>query len=220
MHDHLNGVVTSIAISHNKSHLFTAGRDGNIFSYRWNVSLSPVDDVQEPYPPADIGDLSPIEFEDPIKAYSLEDEKIKFNRDTRERIANERKDAVRLVLSDYEMQFREIVRRNRELVQSQRVPDAKCELDARITEMLNGKLDDLMKLVHRRLAYDVEKSKLLAKKVKEYFVETIDTVQIQVKGIVTSERIKSFRIAKLSEQFWFSKNYVEEMIKLEAERRR
>lgn len=180
MHDNTNGRINHMALSFDKKYLFTVGNDGNIFSYKWReqfeaqTSDQPTP-IQLPIDPV-------IDIDDP-EMLSLEDQKQKNNADLRLRIANDRKDDVLRILSDYEFQFRDILRRNKELPSRQRVEQNETELDNRITEIVQNNFMDQMNIVKRKLAFDVEKCKLLSKKVNEYFIEPLDTFPIQLLSI-------------------------------------
>lgn len=180
MHDNYNGRINHIAMSFDKKYLFTVGNDGNIFSYKWReqfeapASAHPTP-IQLPIEPV-------VDIDDP-EMLSLEDQKQKNNADIRLRIANERKDGVLHILSDYELQFRDILRRNKELPSRQQVEQHETELDNRITEIVQNNFNAQMNIVKRKLAFDVEKCKLLSKKVAEYFIEPLDTFPIQLLSI-------------------------------------
>lgn len=181
MHDNNNGRINHIALSFDKKFLFTVGKDGNIFSYKWREQFDEAPTSGQPTPiqmPIDPA----IDIDDP-EMLSLEDQKQKNNADIRLRIANERKDEVLHILSDYELQFRDILRRNKELPSRQRIEQNETELDDRITQIIQKNFNDQMNIVKRKLAFDVEKCKLLSKKVNEYFIEPLDTFPIQLLSI-------------------------------------
>lgn len=70
--------------------------------------------------------------------------------------------------------------RNRDLIQSQQIPHEEFELDPRITEDLNQQLQAEMDLVHRKLAFKVEKSKLRLEKLMNHFIKPITCLPFEV----------------------------------------
>lgn len=84
--------------------------------------------------------------------------------------------------------------------ESQKLKTEDLELDDRITDDLQDKLDRQMDVVRRKKEFDYEKVKLAGKKLKEHFIDPID-FPIQVIGINNGKTVYSFRIRKLGENF-------------------
>lgn len=42
MHDNRRGVITAVALSFDSNFLFSGGRDGNVFSYKWGAASVPI----------------------------------------------------------------------------------------------------------------------------------------------------------------------------------
>lgn len=216
MHDNLFGVIPQLGFSYDKKYMFSVGHDGNIFSYKWNLTFEEVY-LEEPLDADQIPRVRDIE--DP-KFLSLEQQKQKDDHDKRMKIANERKEKVLDVLSDYKVEFKEILKLNKQLKESQRVTAKEMELDPRITQDLLDTLEDKMRLVQRKLEFDVEKAKLGGEKIKEFYIDTLESFPIEVNGIVTEKTVKTFRIRKLTDEFYHSCGDLEERIRKELERRR
>lgn len=179
MHDNNNGVIHALDVSFDKRFLFSVGADGNIFMYKWSAPGR----AQTSRP---MGvDLPDGTVDDILEAsaLSLEQQKQKNNQDRRNAIANQRKEGVRQTIAKYRKQFVEIMNVNKEIIESQRVQQYEIHLDDRITTQLNENFQQQYDLMKRKLAYDLEKSRLLAKKVKQYFIEPLDHLVIHVFGI-------------------------------------
>lgn len=70
--------------------------------------------------------------------------------------------------------------RNRSLLESQQIPHENFELDPRITADLNKELEMKMDLVHRKKAFQAEKSALALKKLMDHFIEPITCIPFAV----------------------------------------
>lgn len=84
--------------------------------------------------------------------------------------------------------------------ESQKLKTEDLELDDRITDDLQDKLDRQMDVVRRKKEFDYEKVKLAGRKLKEHFIDPIDFAT-QVNGINNGKTVYSFRIRKLGEGF-------------------
>lgn len=70
--------------------------------------------------------------------------------------------------------------RNRNLLKSQQIPHKNFELDPRITADLNNQLKMQMDLIHRKEAFQIEKSTLALKKLMDHFIEPITCIPFAV----------------------------------------
>lgn len=89
-----------------------------------------------------------------------------------------------------------------------------------ITDDLLQSIDEKLNLMKRKFAFDIEKSKLLSNKVKEYFLKPLEKYPIRVQGILSNLEIQTFKIPKLSDDFFNLRSDVEERIRIDLERRR
>lgn len=180
MHDNFNGCIRDMCFSYDLRFLFSVGADGNIFSYKWNlnrmpmVPSSPLVQRPEPFPDESVADI-----DDP-EALSLEEQKQKNNRDKRAMIANERKRQVLTVIANYKRQFDALMKRNRAMVAQQRLNEENIMIEERITESLQESLLQQSQLVKRKLAFDLEKNRLLVQKVQEFFIEPVEDLITEV----------------------------------------
>lgn len=81
-------------------------------------------------------------------------------------------------------------------------------------------IDEKLNLLKRKFDFDIEKSKLLGNKVKEYFLQPLENYPIKVQGILSNLEVETFKIPKLSDDFYNLRSDVEERIRIDAERRR
>lgn len=181
MHDSENGTITAIAISFDHNYLFTAGSDGNLFSYKWNGFKEGAT-----YPTIR-HTITPFEGipEEELDSEMLSFEQIrrKHNDDQRHTICDANKNRVLESLAKLKETFGQVWSRNVALPQSQRILDGCFELDERITRDLQESVERKLKLAQRKMTYDVEKAKISVSKLKRHLVDPLDTFPITVLGL-------------------------------------
>ncbi|XP_046415054.1 cilia- and flagella-associated protein 44 [Neodiprion fabricii] len=204
MHDNYNGYIPKILISHDNRMLLTCGHDGNLFSYLINDAgehtesyLSP--EVHAPFrklPEKNTDDIEELSYP------SLEEVIVKAEYNRIMAAAKQKKNEVLNILSGLGETYAKIIDRNRSLIKSQQIPHSEFELDPRITTDLNQQLQAEMDLVHRKLAFKVEKSKLHLRKLMNHFIEPITCLPFEVCKILSpNTSVKSLRERKLDETF-------------------
>ncbi|KAJ9600982.1 hypothetical protein L9F63_000820, partial [Diploptera punctata] len=215
MHDNVKGRIRRICFNKDHHYMFTCGDDGNIFSFRVNF-----DDEQEyitTFEQPTIYHGLPVEeiVKDIVseKALSLEGKKVKAEHDRKMQIINLNKKEVLDKLDILKQRYIKVVSRNQRLIPSQIIPKEMFEIHPDITEELNNKLQDEIDLVKRKLAFDVEKSTLALHKVQDYYLNVLETLSFYVISIRNNEKVSSFRLRKLPEEFNAAK--IEAKIKLE-----
>lgn len=93
------------------------------------------------------------------------------------------------------------------------------ELDDRISDDLQQKLDIQMDVVRRKKEFDYERVKLAGKKLMEYFIDPID-FPVRVAGINNEKTVYSFRIKKLGYDFQRLRDDLKVKVRQEARRHR
>lgn len=172
--------IYAMNFSYDRKTLFTGGADGNLFSYKWNVSQSSITAPQR-IPAKKIERL--VEDITDICFLSLEEEKQKADHDRRMEIALNRRKEVLKVIASCKDQFEMLIKRNKALPASQMIPYEELELDDRITGNLQNRFDEEMDVVKRKKAFDVEKARVGGEKLEDYFLKPLDSFPIKVLGI-------------------------------------
>lgn len=182
MHSNNNGNITAIKSSFDNRFIFSAGVDGNIFRYRLNIDRpDDVSDLLQPIPISlDIDEI--VDIIDP-ECLSLEQEKQKQNSDAHQKIIDKRKRRVRDIIGQYEADFRGITKRNKNLLKSQQIALDQFELDDRISEHVQQEFQELLEIERRKIAFDIEKTKIRSKKVTSAFLSSAQNLPISVDGI-------------------------------------
>uniref|UniRef100_A0A182SMS0 Cilia- and flagella-associated protein 44 n=1 Tax=Anopheles maculatus TaxID=74869 RepID=A0A182SMS0_9DIPT len=217
MHDNRTGRITGLAFSHDFSHIFSVGADGNLFAYRWYGEGEPFHAV----PPKPLEKSVKRVFDIDERDYpSLEEQKAKQERDRLAKIVSDRKDGVLQTVAEHRKRFEALLGRNRALPEAFRIPVTDFVLDERIMEDLRDQLEAELGLVHRKMAFDVEKVRIAAGKLQRFFLEPLESYPIEVLAVRSGQSVKSFRIEKLDDDYFQTVEQVERLVAEEAERRR
>lgn len=183
MHDNMNGIINHITSSLDSKFIFTVGNDSNIFSYKNNIPGSKISTTIKSAPSISIESFKEVEDISDPESLTLEEQKIKHNLDIINQIADLNKEKMKNVISDYKAEFLNIVGRNSSLIKSMQLDLKTINLDDRITADIQKKLDKEMELVERRKAYEVEKCKILTKKVNDFYISPLEELPIELHGI-------------------------------------
>lgn len=183
MHDNMNGIINHITCSLDSKYIFTVGNDSNIFSYKNNIPGTKTTSSKKTAPFTSIDSYTIVEDIFDSESLTLEEQKIKHNVDKINQIADFNKEKMKKIISDYKVEFQDIVRRNNLLIKSMQLNLKTINLDDRITTDIRKKLDQEIELVERRKAYEVEKCKILTKKVKDFYISPLEELPIELHGI-------------------------------------
>lgn len=182
MHDNQNGYIPKMCFSYNEKFFFSCGYDGILFAYKFR----PEEGYEYPhYQLPDVYSVIEVCIRD-VDTYSklsLEEMKIKIENDRVLKLANEHKAQVREMLKLLRERYARMLLRNSKLLPSQVIPKEELELDRRVTQEVDNKLQSKLNLVKRKLSHDVEKSEVQMKKLLDYFIEPMDRVPNTVKAI-------------------------------------
>ncbi|XP_015588735.2 uncharacterized protein LOC107264707 [Cephus cinctus] len=202
MHDNYNGYIPKILLSHDQKMLLTCGHDGNLFSFLINDDTPPLTfHIPRAKEPLLLPNVNVEDIEEPDYP-SLEEVIVKAEYNRIMTVAKHKKDRTLDVLRELAEEFGRIMESNRYLVKSQQIPQEEFELDPRITEDLNEQLKAEMNLVHKKLAFKVEKSKLGLKKLMDHFIEPITCLPFAVRRILKPDTmVNSLRERKLGDEF-------------------
>lgn len=183
MHSNDNGIVTAIKSSFDHRFIFSTGVDGNIFRYTLNIDWPDDDsDMLQPVPIRLDVDGEIADIIDP-ECLSLEQEKQKQNFDAHQKIIDRRKRGVHGIIGQYEADFRAVTKRNKNLIKSQQIALDQLELDGRISAHVQQELHELLAIERRKIAFDVEKTKIRAEKVTSAFLSSAQNLPICVDAI-------------------------------------
>lgn len=179
-HNESYGIITSFCESFDGQFWFSVGLDGNIFSFKSKSHIS-----------KDVAERLPSQFHKPLQTddivdtgfLSLEEQKKKNYRDERNRFVNDKKSEMLEVLEILKMDFVALKTRNDVLPIEQRFGADELELDDRISRNLSEGFQRKMEMIRRKMAFDVEKSRLLKTKIETFLTSNLECWPIEVLAI-------------------------------------
>ncbi|XP_052861271.1 cilia- and flagella-associated protein 44 [Anopheles cruzii] len=217
MHDNRTGRITGLAFSYDFSYLFSVGTDGNLFAYRWYGA----GDAFQAVPPKPLEKSVKRVFDIAEQGFpSLEQQKAKREADRLAKIVADRREVVRKRVAEHRERFVALLERNRALPPAYRIPVTDFVLDERIMDDLREQLEADMSLVHRRMAFDVEKVRITARKLSRFFLEPLESFPIEVLAVRSERSVKSFRIEKLDDEYFETVKEVDRLVEAEELRKR
>lgn len=179
----MNGIINHIVCSLDAKFIFTVGNDSNIFSYKNNIPGTKSVATAKSAPHISIESFRIAEDISDPESLTLEEQTIKRNLDEINQIADCNKEKMKKIIADYKIEYLDIVRRNKLLKPSMQLDLKTINLDDRITADIQKRLDREMELVERRKAYEVEKCKILTKKIKDFYISPLAELPIELHGI-------------------------------------
>ncbi|KAF7417837.1 hypothetical protein HZH68_000490 [Vespula germanica] len=204
MHDNYNGYIPKMLLSYDHTILLTCGHDGNLFSYKINDDTADekIDIPQPSVPVRSLDGIHDVEDIEEPEHPTLEDIIVKTEHDKVVALAKEKKEKTLKILHELTAKYTKIVDRNRNLLKSQQIKHENFELDPRITADLNNQLEMQMDLIHRKEAFQMEKSTLALKKLMDHFIEPITCIPFAVCRILKPDTmVHSIREHKLDSNF-------------------
>ncbi|XP_015185345.1 PREDICTED: cilia- and flagella-associated protein 44 [Polistes dominula] len=204
MHDNYNGYIPKMLLSYDHQIFLTCGHDGNLFSYKINDNTADeIIKIPKPKIPVRLlDDINSVEDIEEPDYPTLENVIVKAEHDRVSALAKEKKEQTLQIIHELTAEYSKLMDRNRSLLKSQQIPREDLELDPRITADLNEQLEMEMDLVHRKEAFQVEKSKLALKKLMDHFIEPITCVPFAVSRILKPDTmVHSIREHKLDNNF-------------------
>ncbi|CAG7731039.1 unnamed protein product [Allacma fusca] len=207
MHDPDRGTVNDLAWSYDGKFLFSVADDGSIFSYRWDpqgvLSNSELD-IGGSNVPAEATQIPPEIFaedtQDP-NALTLEELKIKAEKDRLWELAESKKEVLRKKIRDLKSKFRFLLQKNNEIPDEARLPRLRFEMDPAIRQPKKLRLMKGIEEVYRRYEWQSAKSILQIEKLEKYFFAEIETFHLIIKDISHKTQVHTFRQRILTNEF-------------------
>ncbi|KAL1505618.1 hypothetical protein ABEB36_005142 [Hypothenemus hampei] len=213
MHFNQKGFVPTMCFSYDEKYFFSCGHDGNIFSYKFNPKNYEFPWKRSRYFRDDHSCIS-IQDGDGHQKLSLEEVKIKTEDDRILKLANEHKNKIRDILKIFKEQYKKLLIRNSKLMHSQVIPKDQLVPDRRVAEYVDQIFSDKINIIKRKLAFDVEKSKIQLSKLQDYFTNPCDRHPVLVKGINKPDcAIMGVRQRKMPQIFYEMFDVIEQKLK-------
>ncbi|XP_068632653.1 cilia- and flagella-associated protein 44 [Battus philenor] len=201
MHDYYMGAITCIEISSDGSHLYTCGKDGNIFTYAINFP-EPLLPELEPLKPVELPAVEKVREPSTIDGELMSHEQLKQKEeyDKMMAIANAHKKQVRDQLAELTIDYNKLIKANRALPFSQQID---VILDSRPLIDQEKELDEAKALTRRKLAHQLEASDLAYHKMYSRNIIQLDVFPFTLKAIRDPNiMIRPLRQKNLSYSFY------------------
>ncbi|KAF5282198.1 hypothetical protein FQR65_LT02895 [Abscondita terminalis] len=184
----------------------------------WKLGMH--DMHNEPYYPPILGQrpklakpVVEIEDSDGYTMFSLDENLIKAEEERINKIANENKNTYLDKIHTLKNLFQEMLIKNSKLLPTQIIPRSKLDVDPRISEDLEKRLQTNLSLVKKKLEYNVEKSRVRMQKLKKHFIDPLDVFPIMVKAVNKDVSVAVMRQRKLSSKFHHMLGIIEQKIR-------
>ncbi|XP_022814799.1 uncharacterized protein LOC111348420 isoform X2 [Spodoptera litura] len=181
MHDRYTGAITVLEFNCDSSRLYTAGRDGNIFSYVINFpeQLLPIPELPTP---RETPKVEKIKEHSTVEGEMMSHEQLKQKEefDKMMAIANAHKKRVRDQLADLTTEYNKLIKANKALPYSQQID---VTLDRRPLQVQERELEDAKALTIRKLAHQLEASDLGLAKMHSRNIIQLDVYPFTVRAI-------------------------------------
>ena len=138
-----------------------------------------------------------------IRDSSIEDAKVKAEEDAKRAAAEEEKMGVRELLSKLKTEYAALARENDARPFAERLPAAAFEVDPGLREVIEAETLAHLERATESLAWHCEKSQLGLRKLRERFLDDVETERAVVRSFATGRSAfaaTSFRVVKPSEK--------------------
>ncbi|KAJ3069689.1 Cilia- and flagella-associated protein 44 [Podochytrium sp. JEL0797] len=197
VHDSDRGSISGVSISFDEAFLCSVGLDGGIFVFRFNPKeindreVSPPSDFYQarsiPSPTADITDKS---------IYSIQESKIKSERDREHAEAETKKQATRANITSLRTEYLHIT----VTMQAAQIPSPAISVDPDLQNDISASTSDRIAIVKKELEWISERESVVPTKLKQKFLDTVQTSSICVKALQGAPSVATFRTYKLPEK--------------------
>lgn len=144
--------------------------------------------------------------------FSLEQAKMKENTDNRNRFADESKNQVLAVVAQLQKEYQHILILNESLPTEVQISEEDLVPDQRIVEDFKKSLNEEKNLVYRKIARDNERSAKLLQKLRNYFLDGLETLVTRVDAIEGKHYVETVRISKIGEDFYQNLEIVQKIV--------
>ncbi|ORY52261.1 WD40 repeat-like protein, partial [Neocallimastix californiae] len=193
LHDNKNGNITGIALSYDDSYMISCGSDGAIFVFR-NKYEQKLDDEDEKI---DMNDNVVIDDIIDKNCYSLQEAKIKNDRDKELANAEIKKNETRSKINELREEFLEILAENDKAENNFKVDRELFKIDINLQESHEMERKKSLVEIEKEFAWINEKEELGLNKIKSKFLDPIKTEKIVITSFNTHQKVSTFRTKKI-----------------------
>ena len=156
----------------------------------------------------------------PEDLYSIEDAKLKTEEDNRRREAEIRKNEQRAKIADLRRRYEALVEENSRAIPGQQLTREEMQLDPKVAQRLIAEGDRKCEEVEKIMRFESEKKQLAVEKLQRMFLANVAVEGITMKTFRTNMKVRSFRVATLSDSLQESLRAVHALIDAEEDARK
>ncbi|KAJ3275132.1 Cilia- and flagella-associated protein 44 [Terramyces sp. JEL0728] len=198
LHD-IGGSVNGMTMSYDQSFLISAGADGGIFL--WRNSTVEIEKESELDNFADHLNqfVQPEDISDP-NSYSIQEAKLKSERDKEIEQAELRKQIIRNQIQELRTEFNQIIVENDSAPANKKLDRAEICVDLFLRQDIEKLAKEKEDTLYKEMAWSSEKESIGPKKLYRKFLEPLQTERIAIKAFQTLASVATFRTLKLEQQ--------------------
>ncbi|KAI8897709.1 WD40-repeat-containing domain protein, partial [Globomyces pollinis-pini] len=199
LHDVVNGKVTSVVTSPDLSFMMSSGADGGIFI--WRNSLRQIENIE--FDDRHLDQINQFGQPDDItdsNAYSIQEAKVKSEKDREIEIAENRKFIVRSQIQDLRNEFLHIVSENETASKNVKLNRTELSVDLYLRNDIEADAIKKKETLLRELAWTAEKESIGPTKLYKKFLDPVQTERIELKTFKANYCVSTFRTLKLTQQ--------------------
>ncbi|KAJ3024875.1 UNVERIFIED_CONTAM: Cilia- and flagella-associated protein 44, partial [Siphonaria sp. JEL0065] len=195
VHDCDRGAITNVSLSFDEAFLCSSGTDGGIFMFRFN----PKEINEREAPNFDFYDMEEQEATPDIidkNVYTIQETKIKSERDRELSEAEQKKQATRDYISELRSEYLKLLG----TMESQKTPRSHISVDPDLQMDIENETLQRIANVKKELEWISEKESIGPNKLKRKFLDPIQTSHIRVTALKTAGSVSTFRTLMLPEK--------------------
>jgi len=208
MHDCTRGHITCIEESFSGKQIISAGGDGCVFGYDLLDHRTVEESMRQA---ASLTVLTGGTGEDrrdieDSRTYSIQDAKLKNEKDRLMVLADEKKKNDRLLLDELRKKLLELMQMNQQLPENCRIDRQEFVLDPSLQVEIEKETVRKIEKLKLEMQWDKAKAALQHEKIRNRFTSMVESDLVTVHSIIDECTVSSYRVAKLTDKFQILKD--------------
>ncbi|KAJ3045333.1 Cilia- and flagella-associated protein 44 [Rhizophlyctis rosea] len=200
-HDSRHGKVTSTQTTFDDAFYATAGEDGGLFI--WRVLIEDIK-KSEAFEDADYLEQESenvVEVPDITEstAYSLQEEKIKAEKDKEIEDAEIKKQVTRDYIQELRNEFLKLLAENEKALGRRQIARDELNVDPDLRTDIENETQEKIYNVRRELEWISEKESIGPNKLRKKFLASVETERLELKAFLSNHSVETFRTPKLEQ---------------------
>lgn len=207
IHDIVSGRITSVITSFDDSYMVTSSNDGGLFVWRLIQETT----KENPELSDNLSEQSnqfncPEDIIDPT-TYSIQESKMKSERDKEIELADGKKQLVRNAIQELRNEYLALMADNEKLIPEKRAHKSQLSVDPYLERDIELEKKEKISNLQKELAWNTEREAIGPRKLRQKFLDVLQQETIEVKAFKSQKSVSTFRHLKLDD-------YVKQYLKL------